>query len=102
MAQDEFSYPIGTAAISWFDSSGGLHIRVYSTDGYHVTERCMDPEGGWKTGAFAEAGSQVSATCWNDGEGVHLRVYCTFQDATIEWCNDPGKGWTKGAYTTAD
>lgn len=94
--------PVGTASISWVDSGGGLHIRVYSTDGYNVTERCADTgaASAWTTGAFAEAGSAVSATCWQTSAGVSIRVYCTFEDATIEWCNDPGTGWTKGAYTT--
>jgi hypothetical protein len=92
--------PIGTAAVSWFDGGGGLHIRVYSTDGYTVTERCADPGGGgWTTGSFSQPGSAVSATCWNDSAGTHIRVYCTFEDGTTEWCNDPGSGWTKGGYT---
>lgn len=93
--------PIGTAVVSWFDTSGGLHIRVYSTDGYTVTERCADAGGsGWTNGDFKQAGSQVSATCWNDSAGTHIRVYCTFEDGTTEWCNDPNSGWTKGGYTT--
>jgi hypothetical protein len=98
MAQDNPNFPIGTAAISWIDSGGILHIRVYSTDGYNVTERCADGQG-WTTGAFSEAGSAVSATCWNASDGAHIRVYCTFEDTTTEWCNDPGTGWTQGAYT---
>jgi hypothetical protein len=100
MTQGNPNFPIGTAAISWFDSGGGLHIRVYSSDGYNVTERCIDPNSGWTTGAFSEAGSQISATCWNASDGVHVRVYCNFQNKTTEWCNDPGSGWTKGSYTT--
>lgn len=92
------AFPIGTAALSWFDSGGQLHIRVYSTDGYTVTEQCNDGQG-WTTGAFSEAGGAMSATCWNASDGVHLRVYCTFEDSTTEWCNDPGAGWTKGAYS---
>jgi hypothetical protein len=94
------SYPIGTAAISWFDSNNQLHIRVYSTDGYTVTERCADGQG-WTTGEFSQPGGAVSATCWNDSAGVHLRVYCTFEDTTTEWCNDPGTGWTQGSYTVS-
>ena len=98
---DNPNFPIGTAAINWFDSSGGLHIRVYSTDGYNVTERCIDAgSSGWTTGAFSEPGGQVSATCWTASDGVHIRVYCNFEDLTTEWCNDPGTGWTKGSYTT--
>lgn len=93
--------PIGTAVVSWQDS-GGLHIRVYSTDGYNVTERCTDTGGsGWTNGALTQPGSDVSATCWQDSAGVHIRVYCTFEDGTTEWCNDPGTGWTKGSYTVS-
>jgi hypothetical protein len=96
---DHPNFPIGTASLNWFDSSGQLHIRVYSCDGYNVIERCNDGQG-WTTGEFSEAGSQVSATTWADSAGQHIRVYCTFQNLTTEWCNDPGTGWTKGTYTT--
>ncbi len=98
MAQDNPIFPIATAAINWFDSSGQLHIRVYSSDGYNVIERCADG-GGWTTGDFSEPGTQVSATVWNASDGTHIRVYCTGNDGTTEWCNDPGTGWTQGSYT---
>ena len=39
------SMPIGTASVSWTDGGGGTHIRVYSTDGYKVEERCWDRRG---------------------------------------------------------
>jgi fucose-binding lectin len=68
--------PIATAAIDGFDSHGGLHIRVYSTDGYTVSERCNDG-GGWYAGAFSQSGSAVSAICWNASDGTHIRVYGT-------------------------
>ena len=94
------SMPIGTASVSWVDPGGTTHIRVYSTDGYNVLERCWDGSG-WATGGFNAAGSQVSATCWLDKAGEHIRVYCTFQDKTVEYCADPGgSGWYQGAYTT--
>ncbi|WP_114953584.1 fucose-binding lectin protein [Sphingosinicella terrae] len=99
MAQDNPNYPISTAVVSWVDSGGQDHIRVYSCDAYTVIERCYDGAG-WQIGDFKQAGSAVSATSWNDSAGVHLRVYCTFQDKTVEWCNDPGSGWTQGDYTT--
>lgn len=96
---DNPKMPIGTAVVSWQDS-GGLHIRVYSTDGYKVIERCADSgSANWVDGAFTAPGSDVSATCWQDNDGVHIRVYCTFQDSTTEWCFDPGTNWTQGAYT---
>lgn len=100
---DNPNYPVGTATISWFNPPGSLHIRVYSTDGYNVTERCIDQgSSGWTTGTFKQAGSQASATVWLGSDGAHVRVYCTFEDTTTEWCSDPGTaGWTKGSYTTS-
>ena len=94
------NYPIGTAAVSWLDSGGQIHIRVYSTDGYNVTERCWDGNG-WTNGGFGpQPGAAVSATCWQGSGGLSIRVYCTFEDKTTEWCIDQGGGWYKGAYTT--
>lgn len=93
------NYPIGTAAVSWLDG-GQIHIRVYSTDGYNVTERCWDGNG-WTNGSFGpQAGAAVSATCWQGPGGLSIRVYCTFEDKTTEWCIDQGGGWYQGAYTT--
>lgn len=90
--------PTGTAVVSWQDSAG-LHLRVYSTDGYNVLERCADPGSDWTTGGFSAPGSDVSATCWQDDAGLHIRVYCTFEDVTTEWCFDAGSGWVQGGYT---
>jgi hypothetical protein len=91
-------FPIGTAAASWFDKSGQLHIRVYSCDGYEITERCNDGHG-WVNG-FVCTGSQASVTVWSDSAGEHIRLYATYQNNTTEWCNDPGtSGWTTGSYT---
>ena len=94
------SDPIGTAAVSWLDSGGQIHIRVYSTDGYTLTERCWDG-GGWIAGGFNAPGGAVSATSWQASDGIHIRVYATNDDATIEWCFDPGSDWTQGQYTTS-
>ncbi|MDB5671070.1 MAG: putative fucose-binding lectin protein [Alphaproteobacteria bacterium] len=94
------SIPIGTASISWIDSGGALHIRVYSTDGYNVIERCLDTGGTWYEGAFSAPGAQVSAVCWQTNAGVSIRVYCAFEDDVTEWCTDPGVAWYKGSYTT--
>lgn len=100
MSVNAENYPIGTAAVSWQDDAG-LHIRVYSTDGYTVTERCSDTGGsGWATGQFSQPGAAVSATLWQTDAGVSIRVYCTFEDVTTEWCTDPGVAWYQGAYTT--
>lgn len=99
MAQDNPNFPIGTASINWFDSSNNLHIRVYSTDGYNVTEWCIDQNGsqpGWYVGGFSEAGSAVSATCWVADGQPSIRVYCTFEDVTQEWTLNPGQLWEKG------
>jgi len=97
---DNPNYPIATAAVSWTDAEGQVHIRVYSSDGYNVIERCQDGGGAWQTGQFSAPGAQVSATAWMAADGVHLRVYCTSEDVTTEWCGDPATGWTKGGYTT--
>jgi hypothetical protein len=100
MAQDNPNFPIGTASVSWLDGGGTVHLRVYSTDGYNVSERCWDGSG-WTNGGFKAAGSQVSATCWQNSAGANIRVYCNFEDKTIEYCWDAGgSGWYQGAYTT--
>jgi len=98
---DNPNFPISTAVVSWFDKSG-LHIRVYSTDGYNVMERCLDQGSTvWVTGQFKAPGGAVSATCWVDSAGNnHIRVYCTWQNVTTEWANDTPTGWGKGTYTT--
>lgn len=93
------STPISTAAVNWLDGSGQIHIRVYSTDGYNVTERCWDGNG-WTDGSFKASGEAVSATSWQGSGGLSIRVYCTFEDVTTEWCIDQGGGWYVGAYTT--
>ena len=101
MAQDNPNYPIGTASVSWLDNQGQVHIRVYSTDGYKVSERCWDGNG-WTNGGFGpQQGSSVSATCWQGSGGLSIRVYCTFEDTTTEWCTDQGGNWYQGAYTTS-
>jgi hypothetical protein len=95
---DNPNYPISTSSISWFDSAHALHIRVYSSDGYTITERCADGNG-WTTGSTFP-GSQSSAITWADSAGQHIRLYVTGADTTTEYCNDPGtSGWTKGQYT---
>ena len=102
MAQDNSNFPISTAAINWFDSSNNLHIRVYSTDGYNVTEWCIDQGGsnsGWYVGGFSAPGSAVSATVWQTSSGASIRVYCTNEDTTTEWCTDPGAAWYQGSYS---
>ncbi len=88
---------IDTAAVSWFD--GTVHIRVYSSDGYTVTERCWDGSG-WTDGGFKQSGGTVAATSWTNN-GIFIRVYCTTgEDVTVEWCWDAGgSGWYQGAFT---
>jgi len=94
---DNPDYPIGTAAVNWVDSGGTVHLRVYSTDGYTITERCWDGQG-WASG-YTCPGSQASATAWQDSGGVHIRLYATFEDNTTEWCYDDGSGWQVGQYS---
>jgi len=93
------SLPVGTASIAWVDGGGITHLRVYSTDGYNVTERCWD-NNSWTTGGFDAPGSQVSAACYASGGSVNIRVYCNFEDATTEYCSDAGGAWYQGGYTT--
>lgn len=101
MAQDNPNFPTGTASVSWVDGGGVFHLRVYSTDGYNVSERCWDGNG-WTNGGFSQPGSAVSATAWQMSGGYYLRVYCTFEDTTKEYCWDAGGqgGWYQGGYTT--
>jgi Fungal fucose-specific lectin len=101
---DNPNMPIGTATISWVDSGGNTHIRVYSTDGYNVSERCADNGSAtWTNGSFSAPGSAVSATAFQANGVLHIRIYCTFEDGTTEWCSDSdnSNGWYKGAYTVS-
>ena len=97
------SFDINVAAINWFDSSNGLHIRVYASDGNTITERCMDAgNNAWTTGDFKQPGTTASATVWVDSQGSHIRVYAVNEGVTTEWCADPGNGgWTQGSYAPA-
>ena len=97
---DNPSYPISTAAISWMDGNGQVHLRVYSCDGYKVTEKCFDGSAGWTQGALTAPASAVSATCWDAGGDVSIRVYCTFEDKTTEYCGHPDGSWVPGAVFT--
>jgi len=88
--------PTQTAAVSWGTSSPS--IRVYTSNGSTITERCYDGSKGWYTGAFKQPGENASATSWLNGSTIHIRVYATTGSQTTEWCWD-GEGWYKGAYT---
>lgn len=94
---DEPNMPVSTATVSWIDSGGQLHLRVYSCDGYTVNEMANDGNG-WVNTSYTQ-GSDASATCWQDNQGyAHIRLYCTQGDTTIEWCYDEPNGWSKGSY----
>lgn len=98
MAQQKFDFPISTASVSWMDAGGTSHIRVYSSDGYNVTEQIWDGTG-WNAGSFNAPGSQVSATAWVNGGVGYVRVYCTGDDKTVEWCADAGAdSYYQGSY----
>lgn len=99
MSQDKVNYPVSTAAVHWIDSAGGLHVRVYTCDGYMVQERSTE-SGQWTNGTLHVAASHVSAIAWADSAGAHVRVYCTSKNVTTEWCQDPGTTWVAGQYTT--
>jgi hypothetical protein len=98
MAED--NYQSDVAVVNWFDSSGGLHIRAYGSNGDFITERCIDAgTDGWQTGEFKQPGSRVSATVWTVNGQPSIRVYCINGGTTTEWCLDPGKTWYQGSYT---
>jgi len=84
-----------TASTSWID--GAIRIRVYSSDGTNVTERCWDGSG-WYTGAFKQAGEVTSVTSWF-ASGPFIRVYVSKGGVTTEYCWDKNGPWYKGAYT---
>ena len=93
------NYVASVSAVNWFDASHNLHIRVYTSDGNTVTERCMDQgNSSWTTGAFSQPGVACAATAWVDSAGSHIRVY-VLNDGITEWCMDPGGSWTQGSYT---
>lgn len=95
-------YTAATAAISWIDKSGALHVRIYASDGQTVTERRNDTgSSGWTSGTFSQPGLTVSATVWQDAKGPNIRVYCTSQGTTTEWCQNYGGDWFQGSYTPA-
>lgn len=96
---DQPNMPVSTAVVSW-SANGSTWLRVYSCDGYNVTEMSTET-GQWAATGFTAPGSDVSATCWQDSNGLHFRVYCTIDDTTTEWCNDGGASgnWYQGQYT---
>jgi hypothetical protein len=83
------------SAVSWYDSQP--HLRVYSGDGKHVTERAYD--GKWSQGGFSEPGTTVGATSWVEGGQIHIRVYVGSSVAgpITEYCWDKDK-WYKGVF----
>lgn len=84
-----------TASVSWVDKA--IHLRVYSSDGATVTERCWEAKG-WTNGTFKQAGGAVSATCFYV-DGPFIRVYCTKGGVTTEYCKDKAGPWYQGNYT---
>ncbi len=85
-----------TSSVNWLQS-GSVHLRVYSSDGVTITERCWDGSS-WTTGAFKQSGQVSSATAWFNN-GPFIRVYCTNAGVTTEYCWDNTGPWYKGAYT---
>lgn len=82
-----------TAAVMW--QQNGVRIRVYTSDGDNVTERCWDGNG-WYTGAFRAPGQSVSAAAQ---DGPIIRVYCVNGGKTTEYCWDNNGPWYTGAYS---
>ncbi|MEG3085905.1 hypothetical protein [Sphingomonas sp. PB4P5] len=87
-----------SAAVSWFDNHGALHMRVYLSDGNTITERCNDGQG-WVAGT-SFPGANVSVTSWLTSGDIHLRVYASLEGTVTEWCFDaPASGWVTGTFT---
>ena len=97
MATPNYSFPSSTATISWLNATGNTMVRVYSSDGYNVTEQQWDGSS-WTPTGFKEAGSAVSATCQILSGQTWIRVYCTAKGQTVEYCCDDGATWYKGSY----
>ncbi len=97
MTTTTYSFPSATASISWLDAAGNTMIRVYSSDGYTVTEQQWDGST-WSATGFKEAGSAVSATCQVRSGTAWIRVYCTAKGQTTEYCCDDGATWYQGGY----
>ncbi|NML16583.1 hypothetical protein [Azohydromonas caseinilytica] len=90
MSQFAFS----TSAVSW--NQNGTHLRIYTSDGAKVTEKCWD--GGWSAGGFVQEGQAVGATSWQDGSGqIHIRAYVANQGKVTEYCWDRDH-WYVGAF----
>ena len=84
-------------AISWYTPKE--NIRVYSSDGTHVTERFIENGSPWETGEFRAEGVTVGATSWMDGVGIHIRVYVGdgHGGPIVEHCYDM-KDWYVGGF----
>ncbi len=85
-------YAYSVAAVSW---TPGSHLRIYTSDGSKVTEKCWD--GSWYVGALAVDGQKVGATSWVDSTGqIHIRVYVSNLGKITEQCWDKDH-WYVGA-----
>lgn len=87
------------SSVSWFQSNQ-IHLRVYTSTGDKITEKCWDKDK-WYTGAFTANGTTVGGTGWLDNTGqIHLRVYVGQSDGRIiEMCWDKDK-WYEGAFAS--
>ncbi|MGC2238235.1 MAG: hypothetical protein WA584_18925 [Pyrinomonadaceae bacterium] len=87
------------SSVSWF-LKGQIYLRVYTSTGTKITERCWDKDK-WYTGAFSAEGSAVGGTGWLDSGGqIHLRIYvCNPAGQIVEKCWDKDK-WYDGAFAS--
>ncbi len=86
------SITTAVASISW---GPGPHIRLYKSNGDHVTEKAWDGNGPWYIGALNVPGQAVTATSWLD-PAVHIRVYVIDAGALMEYCWDDVGPWYRG------
>jgi hypothetical protein len=88
------NFAYSTSAVSWVKS--GTHLRIYTSDGSRVTEKCWDGE--WSNGAFAQEGQSIGATAWLDSSGqIHIRAYVSNLGKVTEYCWDKDR-WYGGAF----
>ena len=84
-------------AICW---NPGPHLRVYSSSGSVITERCYDDDS-WFTGGFRGVGKAVGATACIDGNHVEfVKAYTIDSNNNIteqSW-DGYGRQWTPGAF----
>ena len=88
-----------TSSTSWVDSYNTIHIRVYKSINFWVTEECWDGAN-WSIGSFSQLGHQSSSISWQDeNSDPYIRVYVSANSTIQEYCCDPGNCWYSGSFS---